>query len=307
MLKSFYAKIIITVCLISLVIGLGIVATKNSSQPAASTENSPETAQGSPAAGADSSQETAKNVYDSAPGTTGETKSATTPVTSTDTNPAGSTATTSSNAASGTTESTSRSSTGKTQAGTAVVVKTPQTTVKKVPVSNPMVTFKLSNGGTVKVELYPSVAPNTVNNFISLVQRGFYNGLTFHRVIPGFMIQGGDPQGVGSGGPGYSIKGEFASNNFPNKLSHERGVISMARTNEPDSAGSQFFIMVAAAPHLNGDYAAFGKVVSGMDYVDKIVSVPTGPADKPLEPQSIKTATVDTFGVKYPAPVKVTQ
>ena len=149
---------------------------------------------------------------------------------------------------------------------------------------NPIVTFEMENGGIMKAELYPEVAPNTVNNFISLVKKGFYNGLIFHRVIPGFMIQGGDPQGIGIGGPGYSIKGEFAQNRFQNDLAHDRGVLSMARSMRPDSAGSQFFIMVEKAPHLDGAYAAFGKVVSGMDVVDEIAAVETDWNDKPRTP-----------------------
>ncbi len=171
--------------------------------------------------------------------------------------------------------------------------------------SNPIVTFEMENGGVMKAELYPDVAPNTVNNFISLVKRGFYDGLIFHRVIPGFMIQGGDPQGIGVGGPGYSIKGEFAQNGVKNDLRHDRGVLSMARAMDPDSAGSQFFIMVEAAPHLDGAYAAFGKVTEGMDVADRIVSVRTNFQDKPLTDQRMKKVTVDTFGVDYPEPEKV--
>lgn len=167
---------------------------------------------------------------------------------------------------------------------------------------NPIVTITMASGETIKAELYPTVAPNTVKNFISLVQKGFYNGTTFHRVIPQFMIQGGDPSGNGSGGPGYSIKGEFTKNGFKNTLKHERGVLSMARTNAPDSAGSQFFIMVAAAPSLDDQYAAFGKVLSGMETVDKIVNSPKGQNDKPQQNQVMKTVTVDTFGVSYGEP-----
>lgn len=167
---------------------------------------------------------------------------------------------------------------------------------------NPIVTITMASGEEIKIELYPSVAPNTVKNFISLVQKGFYNGTTFHRVIPQFMIQGGDPKGDGSGGPGYSIKGEFSKNGFNNTLKHERGVISMARTNAPDSAGSQFFIMVAAATSLDNNYAAFGKVTSGMETVDKIVNSQRDKADKPLQSQVMKTVTVDTFGVSYGEP-----
>ncbi|NLO96966.1 MAG: peptidylprolyl isomerase, partial [Peptococcaceae bacterium] len=159
---------------------------------------------------------------------------------------------------------------------------------------NPIVTIEMENGDLIKAELYPEIAPNTVKNFISLIQKGFYDGLIFHRVIPGFMIQGGDPQGTGIGGPGYCIKGEFASNGFPNDLKHTRGVLSMARTPVYDSAGSQFFIMVANAPHLDGEYAAFGKVFEGMDKVDKIVNTKTDFQDRPLVEQRIKKMTVDT-------------
>lgn len=170
--------------------------------------------------------------------------------------------------------------------------------------TNPVVTIEMEDGAKIKVELYPKVAPNTVNNFISLVNKGFYDGVTFHRVIPGFMIQGGDPQGNGIGGPGYSIKGEFSGNNFDNSLKHTRGVISMARTDQPNTAGSQFFIMVAAASNLDGSYAAFGKVTEGMDEVDKIVSTKTE-GEKPVKEQKMKKVTVDTFGVKYAEPTKV--
>ncbi len=169
---------------------------------------------------------------------------------------------------------------------------------------NPLVKIEMENGNEVKIELFPQVAPNTVNNFISLVQQGFYNGVVFHRVIPGFMVQGGDPTGTGTGGPGYCIKGEFSSNGFENQLKHQRGVISMARTMIPDSAGCQFFIMVANSPHLDGDYAAFGQVVSGMEEVDRIVAVERDAMDRPLENQVIKTVTVDTFGVEYVEPEK---
>jgi len=166
--------------------------------------------------------------------------------------------------------------------------------------SNPIVTIEMENGGVIKAELYPEIAPNTVANFVTLVQAGFYNGLIFHRVIPGFMIQGGDPQGTGMGGPGYSIKGEFARNGFKqNNLRHSRGVLSMARSMMPNSAGSQFFIMHANAPHLDGDYAAFGKVTEGMDVVDAIANTPTGFQDRPVTEQRIKAATVDTFGETY--------
>ena len=170
--------------------------------------------------------------------------------------------------------------------------------------NNPIVTLK-TNRGDIKIELYPEKAPNTVNNFISLTKAGFYNGLIFHRVISGFMIQGGDPKGVGTGGPGYSIRGEFAYNGFEkNDLKHDRGVISMARSMMPDSAGSQFFIMHKKSPHLDGQYAAFGKVIEGMDVVDAIADTPTDYTDKPLEKQYIISADVETFGVDYPEPEK---
>ncbi|MBD5118940.1 MAG: peptidylprolyl isomerase [Clostridiales bacterium] len=171
--------------------------------------------------------------------------------------------------------------------------------------SNPIVTIEMENGGVMKAELYPEIAPNTVNNFISLVQSGFYDGLIFHRVIPGFMIQGGDPNGTGMGGPGYSIKGEFAQNGFQNELVHTRGVLSMARTMDPNSAGSQFFVMVDDAPHLDGAYAAFGKVVEGMETADAIVSAKRDWNDRPKKEQKMKKVTVDTQGVDYPAPEKV--
>ena len=171
--------------------------------------------------------------------------------------------------------------------------------------NNPIVTFELENGGVIKAELYPTVAPNTVNNFISLIKKGFYDGLTFHRVIPGFMIQGGCPNGTGTGGPGYSIKGEFESNGFHNELKHTAGVLSMARAMIPDSAGSQFFIMHQSAPHLDGEYAAFGMVTEGFEEVDKIAVVNTDFMDKPLIPQVIKKVTVETFGVEYPEPEKM--
>ena len=170
--------------------------------------------------------------------------------------------------------------------------------------SNPVVTIKMYDGGTIKAELYPEIAPNSVNNFISLIEKGFYNGLIFHRVIPGFMIQGGCPKGNGTGGPGYEIPGEFAANGFKNDLKHTRGVLSMARAMDPDSAGSQFFIMHEDAPHLDGQYAAFGKVLEGMDVVDKIAATKTGWGDKPLTPQIMQKVTVDTQGVEYPAPKK---
>ena len=170
--------------------------------------------------------------------------------------------------------------------------------------TNPVVTITMTNGDVMKAELYPEIAPNTVNNFISLVQKGFYDGLIFHRVISGFMIQGGDPQGTGMGGPGYSIKGEFAMNGVRNDLKHTRGVLSMARSMMSNSAGSQFFIMHANAPHLDGQYAAFGKVVEGLDVVDKIASVRTGWQDKPVEEQKIQSMTVELFGETYPEPEK---
>ena len=170
--------------------------------------------------------------------------------------------------------------------------------------SNPIVTIEMENGDVMKAELYPEVAPNTVNNFISLVSKGFYDGVIFHRVISGFMIQGGDPKGTGVGGPGYSIKGEFTGNGFKNDLKHDRGVLSMARTMAPNSAGSQFFIMHQNSPHLDGQYAAFGKIIEGLDVVDKIASTRTDYNDKPRPPQVMKKVTVDTFGVEYPEPVK---
>lgn len=169
---------------------------------------------------------------------------------------------------------------------------------------NPIVTIELENEGIIKLELYPEIAPNTVNNFLSLVKKGYYDGLTFHRVIPGFMIQGGCPNGTGAGGPGYVIKGEFSNNGFDNPLKHERGVISMARTNFPDSAGSQFFIMVKDSSFLDKQYAAFGKVTEGMEEADKIVAVDTDRNDKPLTPQIMKKVTVDTFGVVYDDVIK---
>lgn len=165
---------------------------------------------------------------------------------------------------------------------------------------NPIVTLTLQSNQIINIELYPEHAPKSVANFLHLVQEGFYNGLTFHRVIPGFMVQGGCPTGTGTGGPGYSIKGEFKSNGVQNELKHSRGVLSMARSGHPDSAGSQFFIMVADAPHLDGQYAAFGKVVSGMDAIDHVVNTKRNPQDKPLTPQVIVEATADTFGVEYP-------
>ncbi len=171
--------------------------------------------------------------------------------------------------------------------------------------ANPIVTITMTDGSVMKAELYPEIAPNTVNNFISLINKGFYDGVIFHRVIPGFMIQGGDPQGTGMGGPGYSIKGEFSMNGFKNDLKHTKGVLSMARTMVPDSAGSQFFIMHANSPHLDGQYAAFGQVTEGLEVIDQIASVRTDWSDKPTTPQTIKSMTVDTFGVTYPEPEKL--
>ena len=170
--------------------------------------------------------------------------------------------------------------------------------------ANPIVTITMECGDVIKAELYPETAPNTVNNFISLIKKGFYDGRIFHRVIPGFMIQGGCPNGNGMGGPGYCIKGEFSKNGFKNHLAHTRGVISMARAMNPDSAGSQFFIMHQDAPHLDGAYASFGKVVEGMDVVDEIADEYTDFNDRPYSEQKIKSVTVETFGVNYPAPVK---
>ena len=170
---------------------------------------------------------------------------------------------------------------------------------------NPIVTFEMKDGGIIKAELYPEIAPNTVNNFISLVKKGFYDGKIFHRVIPGFMIQGGCPEGTGMGGPGYHIAGEFSMAGFKNDLKHTPGVLSMARAMDPDSAGSQFFIMHAAAPHLDGAYAAFGKVIAGQDVVNAIAETPTDWSDRPMEEQRIESVTVDTFGVEYPEPETV--
>ena len=169
---------------------------------------------------------------------------------------------------------------------------------------NPVITITMDNGDVIKAELYPEIAPVSVNNFISLVKKGFYDGLTVHRVIEGFMIQGGCPLGNGTGGPGYTIRGEFSQNGFHNPLKHEAGVLSMARAMHPDSAGSQFFIMHKAAPHLDGAYAAFGKVTDGLDVVNKIAETDTDWNDAPLDPQVIRTITVDTFGVDYPEPEK---
>jgi peptidyl-prolyl cis-trans isomerase B (cyclophilin B) len=171
--------------------------------------------------------------------------------------------------------------------------------------TNPVVTIEMENGRIMKVELYPEIAPNTVNNFISLIKKGFYDGVIFHRVIPGFMIQGGDPEGSGMGGPGYGIRGEFSKNNFANGLKHDRGVISMARSMMPNSAGSQFFIMVANSPHLDGQYAGFGQVIEGIEVADEIVSVSRDRSDRPHEEQKMKKVTVDTFSVLYPEPEKM--
>lgn len=170
---------------------------------------------------------------------------------------------------------------------------------------NPIVTITMENGDVIKAELYPEIAPNTVNNFISLIKKGYYDGLIFHRVINGFMIQGGCPKGIGTGGPGYQIKGEFSQNYFDNQLKHTPGVLSMARSMMPNSAGSQFFIMHKTSPHLDGAYAAFGKVTEGLDIVDKIATVKTDWSDKPLEPQVIASMTVETFGACYPEPEKM--
>ena len=169
---------------------------------------------------------------------------------------------------------------------------------------NPIVTIEMENGDIMKAELYPEIAPNTVNNFISLIKKGYYDGVIFHRVIPGFMIQGGDPDATGMGGPGYSIKGEFTQNGFKNDLKHTPGVLSMARTMIPDSAGSQFFIMHETSPHLDGAYAAFGKLIEGLEVVDKIARVNTDYSDRPMETQKMAKVTVETFGVDYPEPEK---
>ena len=170
--------------------------------------------------------------------------------------------------------------------------------------TNPIVTFTMENGDVFRAELYPEIAPNTVNNFISLVKKGFYDGLIFHRVIKGFMIQGGDPTGTGMGDPGYSIRGEFSANGFENSLKHTEGVLSMARAYDPNSAGSQFFVMHKNSPHLNGQYAAFGKVIEGMDAVNRIAECETGYQDRPLQTQRMKTVTVETFGTDYAEPEK---
>lgn len=169
---------------------------------------------------------------------------------------------------------------------------------------NPIVTFTMADGSVIKAELYPEIAPVSVQNFISLIQKNFYDGLIFHRVIRGFMIQGGDPEGTGMGGPGYSIRGEFAQNGYENELKHTEGVLSMARSMHPNSAGSQFFIMHKDAPHLDGAYAAFGKITEGMDVVNRIAEEDTDYSDRPLDEQKIKSMTVDTFGVDYPEPEK---
>ncbi len=170
---------------------------------------------------------------------------------------------------------------------------------------NPVITIEMEDGGVIKAELYPDVAPNTVNNFLSLVNKGFYNGLIFHRVIKDFMIQGGCPEGSGMGDPGYSIKGEFTQNRFKNDLKHTEGVLSMARSMHPNSAGSQFFIMHKTSPHLDGAYAAFGKVVEGMDVVNRIAEADVDYNDRPIVPQIIKSVTAETFEVEYPEPEKV--
>ncbi|MGN0249414.1 MAG: peptidylprolyl isomerase [Lachnospiraceae bacterium] len=170
---------------------------------------------------------------------------------------------------------------------------------------NPIVTITMENGDVMKAELYPEIAPISVNNFISLIKKGYYDGLIFHRVIRGFMIQGGCPEGTGMGGPGYSIKGEFSQNGFKNDLKHTEGVLSMARSMMPNSAGSQFFIMHKTSPHLDGAYAAFGKITEGMDVVNKIAETATDYSDRPLEDQKIKSMTVDTFGIDYPEPEKM--
>ena len=173
-----------------------------------------------------------------------------------------------------------------------------------IEMNNPIVTIEMENGDVIKAELYPHIAPNTVNNFISLINKGYYDGVGFHRVIEGFMIQGGCPEGTGMGGPGYSIAGEFTMNGFTNNLKHERGVLSMARTMDPNSAGSQFFVMHKNSPHLDGQYASFGRVTEGMDVVDKIATTKTGWGDKPVKPQVMKKVTVDTLGKEYPEVVK---
>ena len=170
---------------------------------------------------------------------------------------------------------------------------------------NPIVTFEMENGDVFKAELYPEIAPNTVRNFISLINHNFYDGVIFHRVIKGFMIQGGDPEGIGIGGPGYAIKGEFAANGFENNLKHDRGVLSMARSMMPDSAGSQFFVMHKDSPHLDGEYAGFGKVIEGIEIIDKIAEAKTNRQDKPKKDQKIEKVTVETFGIDYDEPEKI--
>lgn len=196
-------------------------------------------------------------------------------------------------------------SNGNSSTATPEASAAPTEGVPSATASHPVVTIEMEDGGIIKAELYPEVAPNTVNNFISLIQKGFYDGTIFHRVIPGFMIQGGDPDGTGSGGPGYSIAGEFTENGFTNNLLHTEGVLSMARSQSMDSAGSQFFIMDADSPHLDGVYAAFGKVTEGMEVVKGIVSLPRDSSDRPEEPPVMKKVTVDTLGVTYPEPEKV--
>ena len=170
---------------------------------------------------------------------------------------------------------------------------------------NPIVTFEMENGDVFKAELYPEIAPNTVRNFISLINHNFYDGVIFHRVIKGFMIQGGDPEGIGIGGPGYAIKGEFSANGFENNLKHDRGVLSMARSMMPDSAGSQFFVMHKDSPHLDGQYAAFGRVIEGIEIIDKIAEAKTNRQDKPKKDQKIEKVTVETFGIDYDEPEKI--
>lgn len=170
---------------------------------------------------------------------------------------------------------------------------------------NPIVTFEMENGDVFKAELYPEIAPNTVTNFISLINHNFYDGVIFHRVIKGFMIQGGDPEGIGIGGPGYAIKGEFSANGFENNLKHDRGVLSMARSMMPDSAGSQFFVMHKDSPHLDGQYAAFGRVIEGIEIIDKIAEAKTNRQDKPKKDQKIEKVTVETFGIDYDEPEKI--
>lgn len=185
------------------------------------------------------------------------------------------------------------------------VIKNKNQEKSEAMIKNPVVTIQMADGGLIKIELYPEIAPNTVNNFISLSKSGFYDGVIFHRVIEGFMIQGGDPLGTGVGGPGYSIKGEFRANGFENELKHSRGVLSMARSNNPDSAGSQFFIMHQDAAHLDGQYAAFGKVISGIEVVDQIATTKTDSQDRPIEEKKISQVMVETFGEDYEDPEKL--